>query len=608
MPWGNRINVEKGDEVIVLVGFFCGDFAGGDFAKYAVVHTRYATIFYMHGLHPLIERFFEEHLSDSGSAFLEPDYTHRPDPFLMAGMEDAVSRITVALSRSESIAVWSDYDCDGVPGGALMRDFFSHISYPLTSYIAERSEGYGLNKDGIRRLAESGVTLIVTVDCGITAVDEVAYARSLGVDVIITDHHLPRVVDSREVLPEAVSVLNPHREGCTYPFKELCGTGVAFKLVEALGRRLREAPLRTVSAPKEGSEKWLLDLVALATIADMVSLTGENRTLAWYGLVVLRKGRRLGLASLLSRMRIPIREVTEDDISFSIAPKINAASRMKSPHLALDLLTTTDEVRAKELARELVRLNDARKLEGARVAKEVKHRLEGRVLSDVVILGNSAWKPALLGIAATNVVETYQRTVCLWGEDGDLIKGSCRSDGSVNIVSLLAGASEVLEEFGGHELSGGFSVKREALHTLPSIFEATYARVKTGASAPTTIPSVSVIPVSVSELSTALYRSLRRLAPFGIDNPKPLFSLRGARIERVLTFGAHGEHVRLTLADDSGASIDAVAFFFSRSPFRDTVELLSSGDVATVVGTFEQSFFGSKRELRIRLEDISLAA
>lgn len=545
-------------------------------------------------LHPLVARLLEERGISAVEQFIEPAYEDRPDPFLMKDMDDAVGRILHAIRGGEKIAVWSDYDCDGVPGGALMRDFFEMINYPLRSYIPERREGYGLNRPGLEVLRQEGIALIITVDCGITAVSEVEFAQSLGIDVIITDHHLPG-----PLLPPAVAVLNPHREDCAYPFKELCGTGVAFKLVEGL-------LARGGFEVKPGTEKWLLDLVALATIADMVELSGENRTLAWYGFLVMKKGRRTGLAALFKAMRIPLAHVTEDDISFSVAPKINAASRMKSPSLALELLTTHDAVRAEVLAKELVKLNDARKLAGARVAKEVKHRLEGRPVADVIVLGSAEWNPALLGIAATNVVETYKRTVCLWGKDGDLIKGSCRSDGSVNIVSLMSSAHEVFDEFGGHELSGGFAVKAGAIHQLPAVLEETYQRVKFGERV-----EVRVVPPSIStslqELSHSLYRALRMLAPFGMGNPKPLFLVERASVVGVSHFGKHQEHARVSLRDDSGTAIDAVAFFVTRAPWYDTVQLLSPGDTVRVHGAFEQSFFGNKQELRLRLEHLELS-
>lgn len=547
----------------------------------------------MSTLHPIVSRLLRERNISDQEAFLSPAYDERPDPFLMKDMDVAVVRILQAIERGEKIAAWTDYDCDGIPAGALLSDFFRTIEYPLRSYIPERSEGYGLNVIGIQKLKDEGVSLIITADCGITDTKEVAFASSIGVDVVVSDHHLPQ-----EKLPEALAVLNPHRTDCRYPFKELCGTGVAFKLVEGL---IQKGDFQL----PEGFEKWLLDLVALATIADMVPLLGENRTLVHFGLVVLRKGRRIGMRTLLEKMRVPLSSVTEDDVSFSVAPKINAASRMESPMLGLELLVTENAARAGVLAQKLLKLNDARKLEGARVSKEVKRRLEGVQLPEVIVLGNSAWNPALLGIAATGVVETYQKTVCLWGKDGDLIKGSCRSNGTVNIVSLMSNAADVFEDFGGHEASGGFSLKAEAIHTLHAVLETAYGVVKTEGILQRVVETDGIL--TLVEANSSLYSALRLLAPYGVGNKKPIFRFSHVRAERVIWFGKNKEHARVTVSDDSGKSLDAISFFASRSSFRDTLELISSGDAVHVDASLEESFFAGRRELRLRLEHLSLA-
>lgn len=542
-------------------------------------------------MHPIVERLLKERKIDDVDVFLNPVYHERPDPFLMRDMEKAVGRILHALEKKEKIAAWTDYDCDGIPAGALLADFFRTIEYPIRSYIPERSEGYGLNKQGIQKLKDEGVSLIITADCGITDTEEVAFARELGIDVIVSDHHLPQ-----EKLPDAVAVLNPHRTDCEYPFKELCGTGVAFKLVEALIQK------GSFKLP-EGFEKWLLDLVALASVADMMPLVGENRTLVHFGLIVMKRGRRKGIRALLDKMRIPLTALTEDDFAFSIAPKINASSRMESPLLGLELLTTEDAARAEELAKKLVKLNDARKLEGARVSKEVKKRLEGMPLPNVIVMGSASWNPALLGIAASGIVETYQRTVCLWGKDGDLIKGSCRSNGTVNIVSLMSSAEDTFEDFGGHEASGGFSLKTDAIHTLPETLERAYSETKTELAEEVSVDTDGAL--TLAEANSALYKELRTLAPFGIGNRKPVFRFTSVRVEKVLWFGKHKEHARVTISDDSGNSIDAVGFFANRAAFRDTLELLSPGDTVSLAGALEESFFAGRRELRLRLEDIA---
>ena len=553
----------------------------------------------MSASHPLVKRILENRKISDSDAFLNPSYDNRHDPFLMKDMDRAVSRILSAIERKETIAVWHDYDCDGIPAGALLYDFFRQIGYPVETYVPERSEGYGLNEDGIKALSEKGVALIITADCGITDVPEVAYAKKLGIEVIITDHHLP------SELPPAYAIVNPHRADDAYPFKELCGTGVAFKLVEALIQK------GNFNLPA-GWEKWLLDLVALATVADMVELSDENRALVSYGLKVIHKGRRAGLRAIFDAERMPYMRVTEDDLAFSVAPKINAASRMGSPRLAFELLTTDSYERATEIAKELVKLNKARKTEGMHIAKEVKRKIEGMpALGEVLVLGHSSWRPSLLGIAATAVVETHGKTVCLWGKDGNLIKGSCRSNGTVNIVELMREAKHVFQDFGGHELSGGFSLTEDAIFSFQEELEKAHSLLMQGKEG---LPALSSRSegvegfLSLSEINESAYEALRHLAPFGMGNPKPIFRLANVRAEKFFKFGAHKEHARILLSDDSGRSVEAISFFISRTPFRDTFELLSAGDTVTVDGSMELSHFLGKKELRFRLQNLVLGA
>jgi single-stranded-DNA-specific exonuclease len=480
------------------------------------------------------------------------------------------------------------------------------IEYPVRIMVAERSDGYGLNENGIRALADEGVSVLITVDCGIADNAEVALAQSLGIDVIVTDHHLPQAE-----LPPAVAVINPHRADSAYPEKILCGTGVAFKLVEALIQKGNfDLPL--------GQEKWLLDLVALATVADMVPLTGENRVLVRWGLEVMRKGRRRGLAALLRKERVPIEFVTEDDIAFSVAPKINASSRMESPRLAVELLTTTSAERADELANKLVSLNKARKLEGARVAKEVKHRIELMpTLGNIIVMGSQDWRPSLLGIAGNNIVETYGKTVCLWGKDGNLIKGSIRSNGQVNVVDLMTDARHVFEDFGGHESSGGFSISGDSIHKLQDALEDSF-RALAGASQKSSDllaglgqtfaqrPPEHAGLLTLAEVNDTTYSSLRQMAPFGIENEKPVFRFSNVIVDRVLLFGGSKEHVRLALSDDSGADAEAIAFFIGRSAFKDEVDLLSPGDRVTIDATMDRSYFQGRSSLRLRIENLKV--
>jgi single-stranded-DNA-specific exonuclease len=552
----------------------------------------------MTALHPLVERILENRNIEDRESFLNPSYINRHDPFLLTGMREAVARILEAIEKKEKICVWHDYDCDGIPGGALLFDFFSRAGYPVETYVPERSEGYGLNEEGIRKLKEEGVSLIITVDCGITDIEEVQLAGELGIDVIVTDHHLPQAV-----LPSALAVINAHQAGDAYPFKGLCGTGVAFKLVEGLIQK------GSFDIGK-GSEKWLLDLVAIATVADMVPLTGENRALVKYGLMVIHKGRRPGIRALLEAERIPLATVVEDDIAFSIAPKINAASRMKSPKLAFELLTTESATRAREIAKELLQLNQARKIEGMRVAKDVKHRMEMETRTDsVIVMGSKSWRPSLLGIAATSIVETYKRPVCLWGEDGGLIKGSCRSDGTVNIVDLMHEAKDAFVDFGGHEMSGGFSIAPEKIHKLsPALQKALEIVLAKGGTLESGSRNKGEAEgsLTLAEVNNISFEALRTLAPFGMENPKPLFRFHKVMVAATSRFGKAKEHARLTLSDDSGRSADAIAFFVSRSSFKDALEFISVGDICTLDASIERSYFAGRKELRLRMENITV--
>jgi len=305
-------------------------------------------------------------VSSDAKAFLNHDYdSHTHDPFLLTGMGKAVKRILSAIDKKEKIVIYSDYDCDGIPGGVVLHDFFKKIEYEnVNNYIPHRHEdGYGFHLSAVEEFAKDNIKLIITVDCGITDTETVARARKLGVDVIITDHHLPM-----DKLPEAHAIINPKQKGDKYPYKELSGAGVAFKLVQAL---IKKGDFDII----EGWEKWLLDMVGLATVADMVELKGENRSLAYYGLKVLRKSPRVGLMKLCRKIKVNQSQITEDDIGFMLAPRINAASRMDSPEDAFHMLATTDESDAGACVAHLEKLNDERRGTVAGMTKEIKKRV-----------------------------------------------------------------------------------------------------------------------------------------------------------------------------------------------------------------------------------------
>src|SRR3989344_5199164 len=359
---------------------------------------------------------------DDKEKFLNPDYDmHTHDPFLLKDMARAVERVFHALSNNEKIIIYSDYDTDGIPGGVLFHDFLKKIGYKnFENYIPHRNdEGYGLNTEALTFLAKGGASLLITIDCGITDNKEVEYANSIGLDVIITDHHLPlrsdyldaarhKLGQACDELPPAYAVINQNRSDDTYPFKGLCGAALAFKFVQALLKKLRTEN-HELQLPPEGWEKWLLDLVAIATISDMVPLLDENRVFAYWGLRVLRKSRRVGLIELLRRLRVDQRYLTEEDIGFVIGPRINVASRIDIPAKAFQLLATDDVAYAGILADELNSLNERRKGLVAGVMREAKQRIARQEIREVIVLGNLDWHPGILGLVANRLMEEDER-------------------------------------------------------------------------------------------------------------------------------------------------------------------------------------------------------
>lgn len=572
---------------------------------------------------PMLQSLLEKRGITGGAvaAFLKPEYerdTH--DPFLLQDMDKAVSRLLLAIEKGERIAVYADFDCDGIPGAALLSDFFERIKYPnFEIYIPHRDlEGYGFHEEAIRSLASRGVSLIITVDVGTTAVASVAFAKRLGIDVIVTDHHEIPPAGGRQ-LPDAVAILNPKLG--EYPFRHLCGAAVAFKFVQAVLRsvaRLRESQTRgaqdlgnaALAAIPSGWEKWLLDLVGIATIADMVPLVGENRVLAYYGLQVLRKSPRPGIIALCEKLRLRQRELTEDDIGFSIAPRINAASRMDEPRAAFELLTTRDPLTARARAAHLEDLNARRKGVVAGIVKKAKSAAAERYTKEdiVVVLGDTQWKPALLGLAANSIMQERGGVVCMWGIDGNgNIKGSCRSDGSVSLVELFGGAREHLEEAGGHECSGGFSVSHENVHTLAGVLKDVASKLggREGDSPREVDPSrrseaEADAHVTLPQITQEFFVEVSKLAPFGIGNPKPVFLITHSSVVSVKRFGKEQNHVEVQLVC-SKSGVPARAFDFFRAP-EDFTLVPERGSSALVHATLERDTF--RGGLALRLIDI----
>lgn len=534
--------------------------------------------------------------AEEAEVFLNPDYERDfHDPFLMKDMEKACVRVFEAIDNNEKIMIYSDYDCDGIPGAVIFQDLLKKVNYRnFEVYIPQRnSEGYGLNLEAIKEFAQKEIKLLITIDLGITAVAEVAQAEVDGIDVIIMDHHIPL-----EILPRAFAILNPKQKKDKYPEKMLCAAGVVFKFVQGFIKKYGE-----YFKIKNGAEKWMLDMAGLATLADMVPLLGENRALAYFGMKVLRKSPRPGFQKLLAKMNIDQRHLTEDDIGFMVTPRLNAASRMDDPMRAFELLSTDNDTEAGTLADHLSKINDERKLIVAGIMREVKKKFQKRETKEIIVIGNPKWRVGVLGLVAGKMVDEYKKTVFVWGKDeNDCIKGSCRSDGSVSIVELMTYAGDSFLDFGGHEQAGGFTVHNDKIHFLEDILSKAFHKVKK-------LDKVFIdedradITTDLGFVNMKNWKEIEKLAPFGLGNPKPTFLFKNVKIEKIKKFGKNGsgEHLEITFSDKDNNKAKAISFFSNHDSFDKTI---SEGININLLATFDLSRFRGREELRLRIIEI----
>ena len=508
-----------------------------------------------------------------------------------------------AVKRNDRIAVFSDYDADGIPAAVVFHDFFGRIGFSnFEIYIPHRhDEGFGLNGEAVEELGSRGAKLLITVDCGIGDIEEVTKAKECGMETIIIDHHLPRPsriagLGPKQALPAAYAILNPKQEDCSYPEKMLCGSGVAFKFIQAILKK-------ESFGLKEGIEKWLLDMVGIATLSDMVPLTGENRTLAHFGLKVLRRSPRLGLMKLLRKLNVEQSTLSEDDVGFTLSPRINAASRMGVPRDAFSLFTTTSFDEADRLADHLNKINDERKGTVAAMVKEIKGIVSERYAekeAGVIVLGNPKWKPALLGLAANTLMNERLCPVFLWGRDGgEILRGSCRSPGDISLVEIMGAVpSGTFIEYGGHAKSGGFSLVTDKVHLLGSELERAYEAVRTKERKEE--PEGIDDALSLEEVNHDTYSEIEKLSPFGFGNPKPLFLFEKIPVSSARLFGKEKGHVEFMFKKQNGAPVKAISFFAAGSDLAKIKE----GNVISFVAHLEKSFWRGFGELRLRIVDL----
>lgn len=540
--------------------------------------------------HLLYHRGVEDELS--AEVFLSPRFDGLHDPFLLKGMDIAVSRIITALKNNERVCIFSDYDADGIPGGVVLHDFFKMVGFSnFFNYIPDRQEeGFGLKKESIEKIVKEGASLLITIDCGTSSVSEVAYAKELGLEVIVTDHH-----ESGDVLPNAVAIINP-KISPDYPFQMLCGAGVIFKVVQAI---LEKEDFGI----KKGQEKWLLDMVGIATLSDMVPLIDENRALAYFGLLVLQKSRRLGLQKSLKKLKINQKTLTEDDVTFMITPRINAASRMGYSFDAFKLLVTEDENEANNLVDHLEKINNERKGTTAYLTKEVRKMIEAKYSpyfnNKVIVAGSPSWQPSILGLVAGSLAESEMKPVFLWGREGstESLKGSCRSPGTVSVVHLMSAVSEgVFVEFGGHHGAGGFSVSYDSVHMLEDELLRVFDDVSKEQKEEIEWIDLEFLPSNIDE---RILLSFEKLSPFGVGNTKPKILVKNALISEVGFFGKDKNHLKVKIKKDDKRDIEAICFFVS----EDLVKKFEVGRKMDIVCNLERNFFGGNR-FRLRIIDI----
>lgn len=490
-------------------------------------------------------------LSDAAvlQAFCAPDYaTFKHDPFLLPDMAAAVERIKVARQKGELIYIYGDYDIDGLTATTILLDALKSFGIRREAFIPNRfTEGYGLNKDAMRELAKRGANLIITVDCGSLSHAEVALANELGMDVVVTDHH-----SVGDTMPPAVATINPKRTGHAYPFKDLAGCGVAFKLVQALQTRLDGLP--------DGQEKWLLDLVAFGTVCDVVTLQDENRANVFWGLEVMKKTRRPGIKAMAKVAGLDMRKLDARALGFVLGPRLNAAGRLETAQHSLDLLTSTDPMQAFAIASKLHDMNAARRSAQDRIFKAAKLQAAQFADDPVLVLSGKDWSHGIIGIVAAKVLESMHKPTFVLEEIGDESKGSARSFGDFSAVEAIRAAEKWLIKGGGHKLAAGVTLQTAHIADFRKALNDFYRAQGFTDQLRHLEPVADAIVHDARELNHELWAVLQRLEPFGHGNPEPIFHLPRAVIHSRRTLGKDASHLKLDIADAQGNHLGLIGF------------------------------------------------
>lgn len=536
-------------------------------------------------------------LSDAQTieSFLHPEYardTH--DPYLFTDMRKVVDRVFLAIEQGERLAIFGDYDADGVCSSVVLTVTLRELGGIIADvYLPHREkEGYGLNVVAVEQFARQGVTLLMTLDCGTTNTAEIVAAKKLGIDVIVIDHH--HVPDE---LPGAFALLNPKMPSETYPFRYLASVGMAFKVSQALLQEQRRRAPQEIER-LEAFEKWLLDLVAIATVTDLVPLVGENRTLLKYGLITLNKTRRVGLLSLIKEMGGKLGALDTQAIAFQIGPRINAAGRMNHANAAYALLTCEDDRESAVLAKSLNEENQRRQQRTEELTAEARSQVESQLHRRVLVAVGDGWPVGLVGLVASRLMETYHRPVLVIGRTDHGLTGSGRSIPTFNIIEALHRTPELFVKFGGHAQACGFTVKDDA--SLARLAEALNEFAEEVLTEEDLKPVLTIdAALLLRDVQWSTYETVQLFEPFGMNNPKPKFLFSRVQVVGLGTVGSANQHLKLTLSDEQGTIRQAIGFRIGEWETK-----LRLGDSIDVVAELAASEWNGNRELQLKIVDL----
>ena len=527
----------------------------------------------------LLNRGFKE--KEKVQKFLYPKLEELYDPFLMNDMDVAVQRIIEAYETKEKVTIYGDYDVDGITSISVLKSFLTELGMDVEHYLPSRlEEGYGLNNEAVKKVAEQSTKLLITVDCGISAYNEVEYAKELGMEVIVTDHH-----ECPEKLPRALAVLDPKREDSAYPFSSLAGVGVSFKLIQALSYRLNLDRKRYLK---------YLDVVCLGTVADIVPLVDENRIIVTYGLILMKQTRKVGLQELIKASGYS--KIDSMTISFGLAPRLNACGRMGKADLALELILTQDRAEAQKIALELNEINKERQEVEKKIISDAIEIIERDRLYEngVIVVGNENWHHGVIGIVASKITETYYKPSILICMENGKGKGSGRSIEGFDLHGALTECEDLLEKFGGHEMAIGLSIYESNILKLREKLCSIAIENKIDELQPVVKIDAEV---NSDDISFETIRDLEKLEPFGEANPSPIFMYKNLKVDSVRAL-SNGKHLRLVLKDNN-FKYDAIAF--NMGDKRLSIEIGNKVDIAH---SLEINHFNNTDKIQFNLKDI----